>query len=183
VTREAIAAAAREQFASVGFDRTTMRNVASAAGVDPALVVHYFGSKEQLYREVMALPPQVAAGLSALADGPREEIGLRLATLVVGAMAQPGPRAIMLGRVRGAVSHEAGAALVRELVAVDIRRLVDALGADQPETRAALVGSQIVGLAFARYVVGVEPLASMPPPAVIAAIAPTLQRYLTGPIS
>jgi AcrR family transcriptional regulator len=160
-----------------------MRSVAAAAGVDPALVVHYFGSKDGLFREVMTLPPQVAAGVSALAEGPVDEIGVRFATLVVGAFSQPASRAILLGRIRGAVSNEAGAALVRDLAAVDIRRVVDALGVDQAETRAALVGSQLVGLAFARYVVGIEPLASMSPEALIAAIAPTLQRYLTGPLS
>jgi AcrR family transcriptional regulator len=183
VTRDAIAAAAREQFATLGFDRTTIRGVASAAGVDPALVVHYFGSKERLFRDVMALPAAITDAVSALAEAPKDEIGTRLATLVVAALENPMSRTIVLGRIRGAVSQEIAASLVRDLIAVDIRRLVDALGVDEAETRAALVGSQIVGLGFARHVVSLEPLASMPPDALIAAIAPTLQRYLTGSIS
>jgi AcrR family transcriptional regulator len=181
-TREAIAAAARAQFAELGYERTTMRGIAVAAGVDPALVVHYFKTKDALFLEVMAMPPEIAAALSAIAEGPVEEIGRRLATLIVGGLENPASRAIVLGRIRAAATHDDGAALVRETVAVDIGRLVDAIGADRGETRAALVGTQLVGLAFTRYVVELGPLAAMSPGELIEVLAPTLQRYLTGPL-
>src|SRR3954453_22756460 len=83
-TREAIAAAARAQFADVSYDRATIRGIATAAGVDPALVVHFYGSKEDLFREVMALPPAVTDAIAGLADGPRKTVGRRLAEAVVG---------------------------------------------------------------------------------------------------
>ena len=74
-TREAIALAAQTQFAELGYDRATFRSIATAAGVDPALVVHFFGSKEQLFHEVMQLPPGVAELWRRLAQVPRAEVG------------------------------------------------------------------------------------------------------------
>src|SRR5215468_12345236 len=88
-TRDRIAAAARSLFAEFGYERTTFRKIASAAGVDPALVVHFYGSKEDLFRQVMALPPAIADALEQLADGPRETVGRRIAELVVGAIESP----------------------------------------------------------------------------------------------
>ena len=181
-TRDAIADAARRQFAELGYDRTTMRGIASEAGVDAALVVRFHGSKDALFREVMALPPMVAEAIAGLADGPRDTIGRRLAEAIVGMLENPRSREVVLGRIRSASSHPDAAELVRETVTRDIGRLVAAITDDEPETRAVLVGSQIVGLALARHVVLVEPLASMPAPDVIDYIAPTLQHYLVGPL-
>ena len=182
-TREAIAAAARSAFADRGYDRATFRTIAAAAGVDPALVVHFFGSKEDLFREVTSLPPQVADGIVALADGPRRTVGRRLAELVVNALEAPGTRSIVLGRIRSASSHPAAADLVRETVTADLRRLTTALTDDRPELRATLVGSQVVGIALARYVVLVEPLASMSAGEVVDVLAPAFQHYLVGPLT
>jgi hypothetical protein len=92
----------------------------------------------------------------------------------------PRSRSIVLGRIRSASSHPDAAALVRETVTRDVGRLVAALTADEPETRAVLVGSQVVGLALARHVVRVEPLASLPPADVIDYVAPVFQHYLVG---
>jgi len=179
-TREAIAEAARHQFAELGYDRTTLRGIAGEAGVDVALVARFYGSKDALFREVMALPPAVAEAMAGLADGPTESVGHRLAEVIVGMLENPRSRSIVLGRIRSASSHPEAAALVRETVTHDIGRLAAAVTDDKPETRAVLVGSQIVGLALARYVVRVEPLASLPPADVIDYIAPTLQHYLVG---
>ena len=88
-TREAIADAARRQFAELGYDRATMRGIASEAGVDAALVVRFHGSKDALFRDVMALPPAVAEGIAALADGPTETVGRRLAQVIVGMLEDP----------------------------------------------------------------------------------------------
>lgn len=182
-TREAIAEAARRQFAELGYDRTTMRGIAGEAGVDAALVVRFYGSKDALFREVMALPPAVSEALARLAEGPTATIGRRLAEVIVGMLENPRSRSIIVGRIRSASSHPEAAALVRETVTRDIGRLVAAMTDDEPETRAVLVGSQIVGLALARHVVRVEPLASLPPADVIDYIAPTFQHYLVGPLS
>jgi AcrR family transcriptional regulator len=181
-TRDAIAEAARRQFAELGYDRATFRGIATEAGVDPALVVRFYGSKEALFREVMALPPLVAEALASLADGPRATVGRRLAEVVVGMLEDPRSRDIVLGRIRSAASHPDAAALVRETVTRDVGSLVAAVTDDEPETRAVLVGSQVVGLALARHVVRVEPLASLPAGDVIEYIAPAFQQYLVGPL-
>jgi AcrR family transcriptional regulator len=179
-TREAIADAARRQFAELGYDRATMRGIAGEAGVDAALVVRFYGSKDALFREVMALPPAVADAMARLADGPPETVGRRLAEVIVGMLEDPRSRSVVLGRIRSASSHPEAAALVRETVTRDVGRLAAALTDDEPETRAVLVGSQIVGLALARHVVRVEPLASLPAADTIDYIAPVFQHYLVG---
>jgi len=181
-TREQIAAAARSSFAELGYERTTFRGIAAEAGVDPALVVHFFGTKEKLFLDVMQLPPQVSEAIGHIADGPRRQMGRRLAELVVGALENPATRPIVIGRVRCASSHPDAAALVRETVTYDLARLTGAIGEDEPEARAVLIGAQIVGMATTRYIVRVEPLASLPAGRVVEILAPVFQRYLTGPL-
>jgi Tetracyclin repressor-like, C-terminal domain len=139
--------------------------------------------QEDLFLQVMTLPPAVAAGLERLADGPRETVGRRLAELVVGALENPVSRAVVLGRIRCATTHPDAAALVRETVTRDLGALAAALTDDRPDTRAVLVGVQVVGVALARYVVLVEPLASMRPSDVIELVAPTFQHYLVEPLT
>ena len=177
-TREQIAAAARRLFADAGYERATFRAIAAEAGVDPALVVHFFGSKEELFRQVMGLPPAVADGLAAIAEAPGEERGRRLAALVVGALENPATRPILLGRIRSASSHPDAAALVRENVTRDLARLTASISDENAEERAVMLGSLVVGVALARYVVLVEPLASMQPEQVVDLIAPAFQLYL-----
>jgi AcrR family transcriptional regulator len=181
-TRDAIAEAARRQFAGLGYDRATLRGIASEAGVDAALVVRFYGSKDALFREVMALPPTVSEAIAGLADGPTAGVGRRLAEVIVGLLEDPRSRSVVLGRIRSASSHPDAAALVRETVTREVGSLVAALTDDEPETRAVLVGSQVVGLALARYVVRVEPLASLPAADVVDYIAPVFQHYLVGPL-
>lgn len=182
-TRDAIQAAAREQFARQGYDRTSMRSVALAAGVDPTLVSHFFGSKQRLFAEVMQLPFDPAVVLPPILAGDRAGIGTRLAGFIVGVLQSPEGKARMTGLIRAAASEDAAAVVVRERVSRDILApLAAGLGSDQPELRGSLAASQLVGLVMARHVVGIEPLASLPPERVAALIAPTLQRYLTEPL-
>jgi AcrR family transcriptional regulator len=182
-TREQIAVAARALFAELGYEHATFRAIAAAAGVDPALVVHFYGSKDELFREVMQLPPAFADALARVAEGPRSQIGRRLAALLLGGLDDPRSRPIVLGRIRSASSHPDAAALVRETVARDLARLTAAIGSDQPDTRAVLIGAQLVGIALARYVVAVEPLASLPAADLVELVAPTFQHYLTEPLT
>jgi len=182
-TRDAIAEAARTQFAEAGYERATMRSIAAAAGCDPALIVHFFGSKDALFREVMTLPPELAVAFASLAEAPRAEVGRRLAEAVVGALESPALRPVVLGRIRSATTHPEAADLVRELVAEDMGLLVSAIAEDRPEIRSRLVGMQVVGLAFVRYVVGVEPLATMPADELVELLAPVFQRALVGPLT
>jgi AcrR family transcriptional regulator len=183
-TREAILRAARRQFAELGYDRTSMRQIALEAGVDPTLVSHFHGTKGNLFLAVVELPFEPAEVLAELVSGPPQDAGARLARVALAAMDTEGARSRVLGLVRALTSEPAAAAIVRELLTREILTpLAERIGSDDAAYRASLVMSQIVGLVMARYIVAVEPLASRNPAHVAAAIAPTLQRYLTGDLS
>lgn len=182
-TREAIREAAGRQFSELGYDRTTMRSIAREAGVDPALVAHFFGTKHRLFVDVVELPFDPKLVVPALFAGERDDIGRRLADFLLATLEQPEARRRLTGLVRAAASEPEAARMVRELITRELfARIVEALGVEDAAVRANLLGSQVVGLVMARHIVGVEPLASLPADAVAAAIAPNLQRYLTGPL-
>jgi AcrR family transcriptional regulator len=182
-TREAILAAARRQFAERGYDRTSLRAIAAEAGVDPGLVTHFFGSKQRLFVEVVEFPLDPAETLPEVFSGDPATIGRRLAELLVSLLESPDARARIIGIVRAAASEPEAARMVRELLMREIwAPAAELLGADDAELRMNLVGSQVVGVVMARYVVGAEPLASLPAEKLVDAIGPTLQRYLAEPL-
>ena len=182
-TREEIRAAAARLFAEQGYDRTSLRAIARAAGVDQKLVAHFFGSKQRLFVEVVELPFDPAAVLPSLFGGDRDQIGERFARFLLGVLEDPDGRRRLTGLIRAAATEPEAARMVRELITREIlTRVVDALGVEDGALRASLLGSQVVGLVMARYIVAVEPLASASPEAVAAAIAPNLQRYLVEPL-
>jgi AcrR family transcriptional regulator len=180
-TREAISQAAQKLFSELGYDRTTIRAIAAAADVDPALVNHFFGSKQELFRAVTTLPVELAEVLPRIAEGPRSQAGLRLADYVMGVLDDPETRRAVTGLVRAAASDPEAARVVREIVTARVLTpIAEHLAEDRPTLRASLINSQMVGLIMARYVLALEPLASLPRDEVVQAIAPILQRYLTG---
>ena len=182
-TREGIAKAARRQFAELGYDRTTIRSVASEAGVDPALVVHYFGSKQRLFLAAIELPFDVTDLVDQLQSGPRTEVGERVARFALGVLDDPEARARWTGMIRAAASDPDAADILRKVLNHRIfEPLAEALGSEDAQLRANLASSQMVGLVMARYVIGIEPLASAGAETLISAIAPTLQRYLAEPL-
>lgn len=182
-TREAILAAARRQFAEVGYDRTSLRSIAAEAGVDPTLVTHFHGSKQRLFVEVAELPFEPGEVLPGLLAGDRAAIGLRLATFLVGILESEEGRGRIISLVRAAASEEEAARMVRELVTRELlARVAAAVGTDRPELRAALCGSQIVGMVMARHVVGLAPLRDATSEQLVAAVSPVLQHYLTAPL-
>lgn len=174
-TREAILAAARERFAAVGYDRTRIRDVASDAGVDAALVHYFFRSKDGLFVATMELPFRPAEIIApVLAEGV-EGLGERMTRRMLTVWDENQPA--LLALVRSASSHPGAAVALREFVLSEIvGRLAAALGGDR--LRATLVASQIVGLIAARYIAQVEPLASMDREEIVPLVAPTLQRYM-----
>lgn len=182
--REAILASAQELFASVGFQRATIREVAREAGVDPALVHHYFGTKDDLFVAVLDLPANPGEVIPAALAGDPDELGERIVRAFLGAWdGQPGQRPL-LALVRSATSNESAARMVREFMEHAIRaRLAAVIEADDVPLRTALAASQMAGLAIARYVLRLEPLASAPPETVVAAVGPTIQRYLKGDLT
>jgi AcrR family transcriptional regulator len=183
-TREAILAAAGRQFAQQGYDRASLRGIAAEAGVDQKLIVHFFGSKQQLFVAAVGLPFNPGEVLPAILAGDPDSIGERLAALLVDVLEQPELHQRLTGVVRAAASEPEVARMLREFLTRELfGPAAEFLGAEDGPFRANLVGSQIVGLVMARYVVAIEPLASMPPKAVANAVAPTLHRYLLGPLS
>ncbi len=182
-SREAIAEAARRQFAERGYDRATIRGIAADARVDPALVSHFFGSKQELFAAVTVLPFDLDEAMPQIVAGPRSKLGERLAEWVLGVLDDPDSRRTITGIVRAAVSGPEAAGAARDVVSSHVLiPIAEAIDADQPELRANLINSQMVGLVMARHIVATEPLASLPSEDVIRTIAPNLQRYLTGPL-
>ena len=182
-TREAITSAAGKLFAEQGFDRASIRAIAREAGVDPALVTHYFGSKQRLFVEVSRFPIDPELIVEQVVAGPRKAVGTRLATLVLGVLESPQGRERVTGMVRAAASEPAAAEAMRSLIEAGvIGPIAHALGSDRPELRATFAGSQFVGLVMARYIIGVEPLASTPADEVARTIAPVFQHYLIEPL-
>jgi len=182
--REAILEAARSYFVRHGYDRATIRAIAAYASVDPALVHHYFGSKDQLLVAALKLPVNPRDVLPELLDGPVEGIGERLLRRVLSVWAgdlETGGH--MIGLIRASITHEDAARMMREFFTREIiGRLVEELEVPQPRLRVGLVASQLMGLAMARFIVRMESIASADSETLIACYAPTIQRYLTGPL-
>ncbi|CAM5666918.1 TetR/AcrR family transcriptional regulator [Streptomyces avidinii] len=179
-TQERIRLAAREVFAERGYDKTSVRGIAKVAGVDPALVHHYFGSKDDLFAAAIEVSIEPALVVPAIIGEGPDGIGERLARYFLGVWENPVTRVPLLAVIRSALTHEAAAKVLRQLV---LRRLLERVAADldvpDPTFRAELAASHMVGIAILRYVVQVEPLASADPEKIVALVAPTLQRYLT----
>jgi AcrR family transcriptional regulator len=180
-TRERILAAARSDFGKSGYEGTTIRGIAGHAKVDPALVMHYFDSKDGVFRAAVQFPVDPAEFIPRLLAPGLDGLGERLVRVFVETWDSPAGSPL-LGLIRSVVGNEDAAALLREFVTREVLgRIARALELDRPQLRAALVASQLVGLAMIRYVVRVEPLASASTGEVVAWLGPTLQRYLTDP--
>lgn len=182
-TRDRILTAAREEFSERGYEKTSVRGIAKVAGVDPALVHHYFGTKEQVFASAIevAFAPALNAP-EAVAEGPLDDVGERLTRFVLGVWENPATRTPLLAIVRSAVNNETAAAVFRRLVASQVlRRIAAQLDLPDAELRAELAAAQLVGTAMLRHVVKVEPLASADLEQIVARVAPVVQGHLTGP--
>lgn len=183
-TRTAIRVAAGRLFADVGLDQTSLRALARAAGVDPSLVLHYFGSKERLFFEVMraTMAPDMES-VFAPSRG-RGEIGERLVEAFLMRWDAVGDGSAFSALVRAGMTNERVRELLREFIESDIRRRVAArIGGSDVDFRVGLVATQLMGLGFARYVVHLRPVAGASPGALVAAIGPTITRYLGRPLA
>lgn len=180
--RTRILDAARTEFAERGYDKTSMRGVAKAAGVDPALVHHYFGTKDDVFTAAIEMSFEPALVLPAILSGPGDDLGERLARYFIGVWENPATRKPLLAIIRSALTHETAASLLRGFV---LSRLLERVAAEldvpDPTFRAELAAGHMIGIAMLRYVVKAEPLASADPETIIAMVAPTLQRYLSAP--
>lgn len=182
-TRAAILDAARIRFADTGFDKTSIRAIAGDADVDPALVHHYFGTKQQLFAAVVEFPADPEATLNAVDRAPLDELGPTIVRAVVGVWDSPaGPGIVAMVRsMFGGGEMNLARSFLLQVVLERVRARI-ATPADDGRARVALAAAQMVGVLTARKIVGIEPLASMPIDEVVAAVGPSMQRYLTGDI-
>jgi len=181
-TRDRILVAAREEFSERGYEKTSVRGIAKAAGVDAALVHHYFGTKEQVFEASVevAFAPALKVR-DVVLDGPLDDIGERMTRMIFGLWENPVTRKPLLAIVRSAVNNEAAATVFRRLVASQLlRRIAGGLDAEDAELRAELAAAQLVGVAMMRYVIKIEPVASADLEQIIARVAPVVQGHLTG---
>lgn len=179
-TRGEILQVAREEFASKGFDRTSMRGIAREAGVDPALIHHYFEGKDGLFAAAMALPLSPRKKLADALDVPRKDAGVALIRTMLGIWDDDAYRPALLAALRSLTSGgEAGLLLRKAFLEGTIfpvlrQRIVGSVS----DRALGLMGSQIIGLIVARYLIEVEPIASMDSDELAELIGPTIQAYI-----
>jgi len=180
-TRGAILDAAREVLAREGYDRATLRGIARRAKVDPALVLHYFHSKEALFVHAMRMPVNPAELMRGMLREGHADLGRRVMQTVLRIWSDRRNAEALVGLFRSTMSNERAAAMLRQWLARamlgSVRR---SLGTPDAEFRAALVASQILGLVVTRHILRLKPLMSARAETLVDWIGPTIQRYLTG---
>jgi AcrR family transcriptional regulator len=182
-TKADILAAARSLFGTLGFEGTTLRMIADAAGVDPALVARSFGDKDGLFRAAVEWPWDPAEMVPRVAAGPKSRAGERIARLVIETWEDPDQRAPILALVASTAVSEVARKLLGDFVTLEVQvPMVRACGFDRAEVRGGLVGAHLLGLAMARYVLAVEPLASLPADELVTITGQVVQRILTMPL-
>jgi AcrR family transcriptional regulator len=175
--------AARKAFAASGYGATSLRGVARDAGVDPALVIHFFGSKAGLFTAAVGWPFDPEEEMQRVVADGRGSIGINLAEMFVRHWEDEQERSPIVAMLHVATGDPAGARLMRTYLAEQmLRPLIAALGDDQPELRAGLIAAQILGLGLTRYVLGYEPLASAPVETVVATLADAIQGTVERPL-
>ncbi|MER8160713.1 TetR family transcriptional regulator [Streptomyces sp. NPDC094472] len=178
--RDRILAAARNEFAERGYDKTSIRGIAKAAEVDPALVHHYFGTKEQVFEAAIELIFAPAMAAPDAVQGSREGAGERMARFMFGIWENPVSRLPLLAVMRSALTNEAAAVVLRGMIERRVLlRMAGELDVPNPEFRAQLAAGHLIGIAMLRYVIRMEPMASAEVDDIVAMVGPTLQRYLT----
>ena len=178
-TRDQILAVARRRFATRGYDATSLRGIATDAKVDPALLIHYFGTKEGLFTAATGLP----AGLSELFAGAQNsslrEFSETLARIYLQFVDSDQSRNAILALVRSAVSNEKAAAMLREFLAAELLPMIASrTGHENAPLRASLVAAQLIGIAVLRHVLRVDHVAKASQDEIVALVAPVIEHYL-----
>ena len=175
-TRAAILAAARAQFSAAGYERTTIRSIAATAGIDPAMVIRYYGSKAGLFAAAAAID----LSLPDLTQVARREMGSLLVRHFLSLWESDLADTALALLLRSATADDTAAERVRQIFAEQVvGPITAALGTSDAEQRAGLIGAQLLGMALCRYLLRLEPLASAKTEDLIADLSPTVQRYLT----
>lgn len=180
-TRDAILDAARDLFAAAGYDGTSVRAIAGAADVDPALIRHFFGDKDTLFATVVADRTTIPHRLAESLLGDTDTLGQRVADVYLRLWEEPETRPVLMALVRSASTSERIALMLRETLDARLRPELNQWHSGQEqEIRLGLAASHLFGLAFARHVIAVPAIAALDHDELIAQIAPTIHRYLTG---
>jgi AcrR family transcriptional regulator len=177
-TRDDILVAARNQFAARGYGGATIRGIASEAGVNPALVHHFFGSKDQVFVAALDLPFNPAMIVETLLDGPRSGLGERIVRLFLGLWSNPDTRLPFFALIRSVTTSPEVADQLRSFLETAVLAKV-AAALDLPQLRLTAAAAQMMGLAVVRYVIKAEPMASASEDEVVDLVAPVIQRYFT----
>lgn len=178
-SRARILAAAVDDFGEKGYDGSTIRSIAARAGVDSALVHHYFGTKADLFAEAVGIPLRPDIDVPGILAGPRDEIGERLIRYVLEAFEQPDVRRRGVMLLRTAIGSRLTTPLLAGFLSRELlSRVARSLDADDAELRASLVASQIAGMLIARYVLRLPALAAASVEELVDRVGPTVQRYL-----
>jgi AcrR family transcriptional regulator len=176
-TREHILAAARSQFGQYGYDGTTIRGIAAEAGVNPALIHHFFGTKDQVFVAALNLPIDPSVVVATLVDGPRDQVAQRILRLFLTLWRTPETRQPFFALIRSVSTNDRAAQMMREFFErVMLTRVADALGI--PRLRLTALMSHVMGIAMVRYIIRVEPLASAGEDELVALVAPVIQHYV-----
>lgn len=179
-TRAQVLDAARTSFAEKGFRATTIRAVASAAGVDPALVHHYFGTKDSLFLAALEMPVDPREVLAPVVRMGPDGAGERLLRTFLSVWDDPEIQVHLLAVVRSVLTEDGGQLLKEGFIPVVVGPVLTQLVADRPEDRIPLVVSQVVGLIVTRYLLALPPMALLPADDLVARVGPVIQHYLTG---
>ena len=182
-TRAQVLDAARASFAEKGFRATTIRAVAATAGVDPALVHHYFGTKDNLFLAALEMPVDPRELLAPVVQMGPDGAGERLLRTFLSVWDDPDIQVRLLAVVRSVLDEDGGRLLKEGFIPVVVGPLLTRLVADEPDVRIPLVVSQVVGLIVARYVLALPPMALMPAEDLVARMGPVIQHYLTGDLA
>lgn len=179
-TRERIRKAAAKEFAAHGYDNASIRSIARAANVDPALVPRYFEDKAALFTAALDVPVRPDRIVQLALAGPRDQVGETIVRSLLEVL-ERGQRDRILGLIRTALGHEFAATLLRQFILREILvRVAAQLAVPDGELRATLAASQLVGLIIIRYGLRAEPLASASPDEVVRRIGPVVQFHLLG---
>jgi AcrR family transcriptional regulator len=180
-SRERIIAAAVDEFGEQGYDGATVRSIAARAGVDSALVHHYFGTKADLFAEAVGIPLRPDVDVPGILAGSHDEVGERLVRYVLDAFEQPDIRRRGVMLMRTAIGSRLTTPLLAGFLSRElIGRIAKTLGVADAELRATLVASQMAGLLLTRYVLKIAPIATASVDELVARIGPNVQRYLFG---
>lgn len=183
-TREEILVAAQVAFAEQGYLDTTIRQVARAAGVDPALVIHFFATKDELFAAALRTNPPTERLLALADDGDVSHLGERLVRRYLELWEDGTTSGRMLAVARAASASASASRMVASFMSEDVMLpLARKIGSADAPLRANITGAHLFGLATARYVLRVEPLASLDRESIVTMVSPTIQRYLTGDLT